>query len=39
LLVTLIEETAQALAKVREETHGNTSERKRYSVVGEERRA
>jgi hypothetical protein len=39
LLITLIEETAQAPANIRGETHGNTSERKRYSVVREERRA
>jgi hypothetical protein len=39
LLIMLIEETAQAPAKVREEIHGNTSERKKYSVAGEETKA
>jgi hypothetical protein len=39
LLITLIEEIARAPAKVREETHGNTPERKNYSVAGEETRA
>jgi hypothetical protein len=39
LLITLVEETAQAPGEVREETHGNTSERKKSSVAREEKRA
>ena len=38
LLITLIEETAQAPGKVREGTHGNTSERKKHSVAREDTR-
>jgi hypothetical protein len=37
LLITLIEETAQAPGKGKEETHGNTSERKKYIVARERR--
>jgi hypothetical protein len=39
LLITLIEKTAQAPGKVKEETHGNTSENKKYLVAREEKRA
>lgn len=34
-----IDETSQAPGKVREETHGNASKRKMYSVTREEKRA